>query len=75
MIKDIGHMAHGMLNLPLEENDELEERGTVRESTKLSLGRGDTICLPNLTMESWAPPSVSYNMNEACMNDKCNVGS
>ena len=28
-----------------------------------------------LTMESWAPPSLSHTMNEACMNDKCNVTS
>ena len=46
MIKDNGHMAHGMLNLPLEKNDELGERGRVRESTKSTLGRGDTICSP-----------------------------
>ena len=26
-----------------------------------------------LTMESWAPPSLSHTMNEPCMNDKCNV--
>ena len=28
-----------------------------------------------LTMESWAPPSLSHAMNEPCMNDKCNVNS
>ena len=28
-----------------------------------------------LTMESWAPPSLSHIMNESCMNDKCNVTS
>ena len=28
-----------------------------------------------LTMESWAPPRLSYTMNEPCMNDKCKVNS
>ena len=46
MLKDNGHMAHGTLNLPLEENDELEERRRVRESPISTLGRGDTIYSP-----------------------------
>ena len=46
IVKDNGHTAHGMLNLPLEENDKLEERGRVRETTKSTHGRGDTICSP-----------------------------
>ena len=28
-----------------------------------------------LTMELWAPPSLSHTMNEPCMNDECNVNS
>ena len=28
-----------------------------------------------LTMEWWAPSSLSHTMNEPCMNDKCNVNS
>ena len=28
-----------------------------------------------LTMELWAPRSLSHTMNEPCMNDKCNVNS
>ena len=46
MIKDNGHIAHGLLNLPLEEKYEFGERGGVRESTPPTLGRGDTICSP-----------------------------
>ena len=46
MIKDNGHMAHGMLKLPPEEYDVLGERERVRESTKSTLGRGHTICSP-----------------------------
>ena len=28
-----------------------------------------------LTMESWAPPSLSRTMKKPCVNDKCNVNS
>ena len=28
-----------------------------------------------LTMESWAPPSLSHTIEERCMNYKCNVNS
>ena len=40
-MRDNGQMAL-MLNLPLEEYDELGERGRVMESTKSTFGRGDT---------------------------------
>ena len=28
-----------------------------------------------LTIELWAPPSLSHTMNEPCLNDECNVNS
>ena len=60
-IKDNGHMAHGMLNVPLEENHELEGERENEGKHQIHLGERRHHMF-TLTMESWAPPSLSHTM-------------
>ena len=62
-----------MLNLPLEENDELGERGRVRKSTKSTLGEETLyVHLDHGIMGTTKFESHHEDTNEPCMNDNCN---